>query len=245
MIEEINKILRETAFPNKQCNPFFILCMLLSFLSVGASTANTISGINVDFSQEQSEERAESNPILSSMMFLMIGLMLPYIIYFGLMMYKKSQRKSRLITFVREWHEMKSNGVFISLGGGGTVRGVVLGSETGGTYENFYMATWDPKSLLVRGYLHVFVNYQERASWCQQNCIPFIPPVPTHQQTMEQQIAQQGQVPAVPPGFQIPAGYALVPQNQQPPPEFQVPAGYALVPQSQDLPPNYYQASKM
>ena len=198
------------------------------------------------------------------MMVSMIGFILPYTLYFGLMMYKKSERKSRLLTFVNEWNKIKSNGLHLSLGGGGTMRGIAVGSETGGTYDNFYMTSWDPKSLLVRGYLHVFVNYQERANWCQQNGFPFVPPVAPNQQTMEQQIAQPGQVPVPPAGlqvpagyalvpqhqqplpeFQVPAGYALVPQHQQPPPEFQVPAGYALVPQSQDLPPNYYQASKM
>ena len=116
------------------------------------------------------------------------------------------------------------------------------------------MATWDPKSLLVRGYLHVFVNYQERANWCQRNGVPFVPPVPMHQQTIEQQIAPQGQfsappagypAPAPPAGYQVPAGFALVPVPNQPTPEFQVPAGYALVPQSQDVPPSYSEANKM
>merc|ERR1711970_284274 len=127
---------------------------------------------------------------------LLVGIFFPYVIYFGLMLYKKHSRKSSLLNFVQEWNEKKNNGVFLSLGGGGTVRGVTVGSDTGGSYENFYMATWDPKSLLVRGYLHVFVNYQERANWCQRNGIPFVPPVPPHQQTMEQQIA--------PSGFQVP-----------------------------------------
>ena len=185
---------------------------------------------------------------------MMMGMFLPYIIYFGLMMYKKSERKSSLQMFLQEWNEKKGNGVYISLGGGGNVRGVAVGSETGGTYENFCMATRDPKSLFVRGYLHVFVNYQERANWCQRNGVPFVPPVPMHQQTMEQQIAPQGQfpappagypAPAPPAGYQVPAGFALVPVPNQPPPEFQVPAGYALVPQSQDVPPSYSQANKM
>eukprot|EP00092_Neocalanus_flemingeri_P023128 GFUD01025077.1.p1 GENE.GFUD01025077.1~~GFUD01025077.1.p1 ORF type:complete len:234 (+),score=42.72 GFUD01025077.1:54-704(+) len=216
MIEDINKILLETAFPNRHYNPLIIICILLSMLSLGLSTFSS-----------------------SSMGLLMLGLFLPYVIYFGLMIYKKSERKSRLLTFVRKWNETKNNGVSLSIGGGGKVRGVAIGSETGGTYENFYMATWDPKSLLVRGYLHIFVNYQERANWCQQNGVPFIPPVPPHQQTMDQQLAHQGQFPAPP------AGFALVPQHPQPPPEFQVPAGYALVPLSQDLPPSYNQANKM
>ena len=135
-------------------------------------------------------------------------------------------------------------GVFLSLGGDGTVRGVPVGCETGGTYENFQMATWDHESNLVRGYLHVFVNYQERANWCQRNGVPFVPPVPPQQQTIQQQIAPQ----SVPVGFQIPAGFALVPENYQPPQEYQVPAGYALVPQvpqAQDSPPAYEEAKNM
>jgi len=228
MIEDINKILQETAFPNRQCNIFFLLCMLASFLSVGFSTGIGL-GLGLGL----------------GMAGMMIGLFFPYVIYFGLMMYKKSQRKSRLVTYIREWNESRKNGVFISLGGGGTVRGVAVGSETGGTYDNFYMATWDPKSLLVRGYLHIFVNYQERANWCHQNGVPFIPPVPPHQQTVQQQIAPQYVVPPQQTGFQVPPGFQLVPEAPQPPPEFQVPPGYALVPISQeDQPPNYDQATK-
>lgn len=232
MIEEINAILRSTAFPNRQCNLFFLICMCLSFASLTlplSSMSSATSGSDVGVSLGG----------------LLGGIFFPYVIYFGLMLYKKHSRKSSLLNFVQEWNEKKNDGVFISLGGGGMVRGVTVGSDTGGTYENFYMATWDPKSLLVRGYLHVFVNYQERFNWCQQNNIAFVPPVPPHQQTMAQQIAPQSQVPTVPVGFQVPAGYALVPENYQPPQEFQVPPGYALVPQQQDLPPDYNTASKM
>ena len=56
-----------------------------------------------------------------------------------------------------------------------------MGSEFGGTYDNFYMAMWDPKGLMFRyvrcqifvdplnffrGYLHVFVNTGARQQWC-------------------------------------------------------------------------------
>jgi len=236
MIEEINSILRATAFPNRQCNLFFFLCMLASFSSVGFFNIGLMRSIGFDDA---------SDGIVGSIGFMMAGLFLPYVLYFGLMIYKKVSRKTKLLSYVQEWNEKKNNGVFISLGGGGNVRGVAVGSETGGNYENFYMATWDPKSLLVRGYLHVFVNYQERANWCQQSNVPFVAPVPPHQQTMLQQIAPQAQASAIPAEFQVPAGYALVAENYQPPQEFQVPAGYALVPMTQDLPPNYDQANKM
>ena len=61
------------------------------------------------------------------------------------------------------------------------LQGVTVGSEFGGTYENFYMAMWDPKGLMfrwlrysvglhslsfVRGYLHVFVHTGVRQQWC-------------------------------------------------------------------------------
>merc|ERR1711874_270588 len=232
MIEEINAILRSTAFPNRQCNPFFLICMLISFLSLPFFMTPFMVNVGDSF---------EPTSILG----IIIPMFVPYIIYFVLMFYKKSSRKNGLLGFVADWNNRKNDGVFLSLGGGGNVRGVAVGSETGGNYENFYMATWDPKSLLVRGYLHVFVNYQVRSAWCQQNNIAFIPPVPPHQQTMAQQIAPQTQGLAVPAGFQVPAGYALVPENYQPPQQFQVPPGYALVPQTQDLPPDYSTASKM
>ena len=32
----------------------------------------------------------------------------------------------------------------------------------------------------------MFVNHQERTNWCQQNVIPYIPPLHLHQQTQEQ-----------------------------------------------------------
>ena len=57
-----------------------------------------------------------------------------------------------------------------------------MGSEFGGTYDNFYMAMWDTKGLMFRyvnhknvvgldrlngrGFLHVHVNTTERQSWC-------------------------------------------------------------------------------
>ena len=104
------------------------------------------------------------------------------------------------------------------------------------------MATWDPKSLRVRGFLHIFVNYQDRAAYCQQNGLPLIPPVPSHQQTVAQQIASQA--PQAPQGFQTPPGYALLPQDQMPPPDFKVPAGFVLVPENHDMPPPTYEDSK-
>ena len=125
MIEEINTILRDTAFPNRQCNPFFILCMLLSFLSIGPSILNMMSQDSPD-------------SVGSSVTFILLGVFLPYIPYFGLMIYKRISRKNCLLNFVCEWNEKKSDGVFISLGGGGTIRGNAVGSETGGTYDNFY-----------------------------------------------------------------------------------------------------------
>merc|ERR1711963_164159 len=136
---------------------------------------------------------------------LMVFMFVPYAVYFSLFIYTKIARKNKLLEFIHTWNEKRNNGVFLSLGGGGTVRGMSVGSETGGTYEHFYMATWDPNSLMVRGFLHIFVNYQVRAEWCQRNGIPFVPPIPLYQQTVAQQIAPQ--VPQAPQGFQPPAGY--------------------------------------
>ena len=109
MIEEINAILRSTAFPNRQCNLFVIICTCLSFsrlmyhLSFMFSLANDGSDDGV------------------SIGWLLWGMVNPYVMYFGLMLYKKHSRKSRLLNFVQEWNRKKNDGVFISLGGGGTV----------------------------------------------------------------------------------------------------------------------------
>ena len=88
---------------------------------------------------------------------------------------------------------------------------------------------------MVRGFLHIFVNFQELAEWRQRNGIPFVPPSPPHQQTVAQQIAPQ--VAQASQDFQPTGGDTLVPQNQMPPPAFQVPDGYALVPENQNVPP--------
>jgi len=228
-IKEINQILRDTGIGRKQCNLLLIICMAFSFLSVPINTSHLmLGGVNEGMGL--------------SIGALMVFMFVPYAVYFSLFIYTKIARKNKLLDFIHTWNEKRNNGVFLSLGGSGTVRGVSIGSDTGGTYEHFYMATWDPKSLMVRGFLHIFVNYQERAEWCQRNGIPFVPPIPPHQQTVAQQIAPQA--PQDPQGFQPPAGYALVPQNQIPPPAFQVPAGYVLVPENHNMPPPSYEDSK-
>eukprot|EP00090_Calanus_glacialis_P039126 TRINITY_DN68130_c0_g1_i1.p1 TRINITY_DN68130_c0_g1~~TRINITY_DN68130_c0_g1_i1.p1 ORF type:complete len:285 (-),score=27.46 TRINITY_DN68130_c0_g1_i1:130-984(-) len=218
ILGEINKILLETAFPTKPWNPFALICALIMFLIVWGGTSG------------------------AGLFFIVLNF-LPLIIYFGVLYYFKYFRKERLLNCLNEWNSAKSNGVFLSLGGCGEVRGISVGSIGGGIYENFYMSTFSP---MINGYLHVFVNYLERSAWCQRNGIPFVAPVAPAQQTMEQQIAPQGQfpvppgpqvyqIPVVPSGFQVPAGYALVLQSQVP----QLP-----VQQQQDLPPSYEESEK-
>ena len=229
-IKEINQILRATGIGRKKFNLLLLLCIAFSGLSMPINMGHLV--VVGDVHEE----------MLFSVWTSLVLTFVPYVLYFFVFMYTKIARKSKLLGFIRNWNKKRNDGVFLSLGGGGTVNGMSVGSETGGTYEHFYMATWDPNSLMVRGFLHIFVNYQERAEWCQRNGIPFVPPIPPHQQTVEQQIAPQ--VPQAPQGFQPPAGYTLVPQSQIPPPAFQVPAGYALVPDNQNLPPPSYEDSK-
>ena len=155
-----------------------------------------------------------SETFLPAILFFLFSVSTPYIAYFGLMLHQKKWRRLGLLGYIQQWNQEKNNGIFLSFGGGGTVRGISVGSDTGGTYEHFYMATWDPKGLLVRGYLHVFVNYQKHYDWCQRNNEPFVPPVPPHQQSIDQQIASTSF--QAPDNFQVPAGYTLVPQNPTP-----------------------------
>jgi len=253
LIEDINKILLETAFVNTKCNPSLIICIVIGFLGSYATyevIKHHVSELTLY--------------LMSTTVFF-----LPYIFYFGLLKYQNSKRKERLISFINKWTKDKGNGVSLSLGGAGTVGGVAVGSYTGcSTYEHFYSATRDPKSLLMKGYLHVIVNYEERSNWCQQSGLPFIAAVPLNQQTMEHQ--GQATVPPVPASYglttqlqvpvgynlvplptqppaehQVPDGYNLVPLPTQPPAQHKVPAGYNLIPHSQDLPPPYEEAKQM
>ena len=225
-MEEMNQILRATRIGRKKFNLLLILCTAFSFLSVPINIAPIMGG-----------------EIIKGMGFSVgafMGLMfVPYVVYTTLFMYTKIARKNKLLDFIRNWNENRNDGVFLSLGAGsGTVRSLSIGCENSRIYEYFYiatMATWDPKRLMVCGFLHVFVNYQKRAEWCQGNGMPFVPPIPPHQQSIAQQIAPQ--TSKGPQGFQPAAGYTLVPQNQMPPPAFQVPAGYVLVPENQSMPP--------
>ena len=68
--------------------------------------------------------------------------------FFGLFLLQKRRRKTLLTGDVDEWNQTHSNGVSLSLGGGGTLVGKggrtsVVGSPTGGNYDSFYMSTWD------------------------------------------------------------------------------------------------------
>ena len=75
MIEEINKILRETAFPNRQCNLLMLLCIILSFTSPFPSLYSL-------FSSEPGKGSVSLGPLFA-------GMFLPYVLYFSLMIYKK------------------------------------------------------------------------------------------------------------------------------------------------------------
>lgn len=162
--------------------------------------------------------------------------LVPIFIYVFLRFCLQSTRKSLLLNYVNRWNRRKADGVFLVLGGEGrTARGMTVGNENGGDYRAFYFATWDALGILVRGFLHVFVHYHCRGDWCQKNGVPFVPPVPIHQHTMEHQIGSAPQNPYST-RFQVPDGNTLVPHDPQ---EFRVPEGYRLVPASQDLPPTY------
>ena len=201
---------------------------------------NSVTG-KPDTYQSEFEKSEDDNPGTSSSYddYYSIGIvvavsLVPMFIYVFLRCCLQSTRKSMLLNYVNRWNRRIANGVFLVLGGEGrTQRGMVIGSEGGGDYGAFYYATWDAKGILVRGFLHVFVHYSCRADWCQKNGVPFVPPVPVNQQTMEHQLGGTATQNPHLTGFQAPAGYSLVPQ------EYRVPDGYRLVPISQDLPPSY------
>ena len=230
LLADLNRILHTTAFNPRVSNPCFCLALLLSFgslgfilpVSLGFPTGYESSD---DYSGEPKErwggeevERSSSSPIGMNIGLMLFLMFLPYSVFFFLVYYMKSARKRRLLRHVRKWNS-SNTGVKLSFGGGGsTPRGVTVGSEFGGTYDNFYMAMWDPKGLMFKGYLHVFVHTAERQEWCRWATLwieqhgqgklkcprtsgqPYVAPVP------------RGEAPAVP--YQPPAGFALVPAGQ-------------------------------
>ena len=202
VLAHLNHILHTTAFHPR--GPCLCLAIVMSMGSMGIIMPVFLLSIQ--------EDGGSSIPVW---LCVLIGLtFLPYIIFFFLLFYMKSARRRRLLRHVEEWNSSAS-GVRLSFGGGGTTpRGVTVGSQFGGTYDNFYMAMWNPNGLLFKGFLHMFVHTEERQEWCRWAATcdrptptrtsgrPFVPPVPL------------GQAPAVP--YQPPAGFALVPMEQVP-----------------------------
>jgi hypothetical protein len=216
IVADLNKILHNTAFNPRVSNPCFLLAVLISFGSSGIFTSSMTSGINLAGNEEietnwRGNEETEnsrsqddsSSSIGVSIGGLVLGLMLPYLCFFILVAITKSCRKRQLTNYVAEWNSRtRGNGVALSFGGGGTTpRGVTVGSEFGGTYHNFYMAMWDPKGLMFRGYLHVFVHTGVRQRCA--NGTYYVAPVPLGQAAPVQVVT-----------YQPPPGYALVPMSE-------------------------------
>ena len=169
MIEQINKIILETAFPQRRCNPCCMIWMLPAWILF--TGAFGLCMLQRTIPEMESIPSDVPIPLWFSISLLVVGLLVPYISYWVVYNSKKCTRKSRLLTFIREWNETKSNGVYLSFGGVGTKRSgkrglKPVGSETGGTYAEFDLAVCDPVEAIVKGYLHVFVNYQARLLPC-------------------------------------------------------------------------------
>jgi len=213
IVADLNKILHNTAFNPRVSNPCFLLAVLISFGSSGIFTSSMTSGITLAGNEEiennlrgnEESKDDDSSSIGVSIGGLVLGLMLPYLCFFILVAITKSCRKRQLTNYVAEWNSRtRGNGVALSFGGGGTTpRGVTVGSEFGGTYHNFYMAMWDPKGLMFRGYLHVFVHTGVRQRWCSANGTYYVAPVPLGQAAPVQVVT-----------YQPPPGYALVPMSE-------------------------------
>jgi hypothetical protein len=195
VIEDINQILRNTGFPNHQFNPAFLMTIGSTFLCFFLMMYLIWTGLIWTYGAP-----------------LLFGIFVPMITYSVLTKVQSVRRQNNLLKFLREWNEKASNGVRLSLGGTGHTRwGIPWGSETGENHVFFFLSTHDPTGTMIKGFLQVFVNYQDRSSWCQRTGVPFVAPVPLSRP------ANPGQDGGV--TVQVPAGYALVPQAavDQPP----------------------------
>jgi len=208
ILADLNKILHNTAFNPRVSNPCFLIAVLISLGSSGIFTSSMTSSIGDDTLEERwgGEPVEESGSSIGvGIGGLLFGLFLPYLVFFVIVAITKSSRKRQLTNYLGEWNRKTTgNGVMLSFGGGGTTpRGVTVGSEFGGTYNNFYMAMWDPKGLMFRGYLHVFVHTGVRQRWCSSNNTYYVAPIPLGQVAPIQVVS-----------YQPPPGYALVPMAE-------------------------------
>jgi len=254
MLRQINKILRRTAYPEKQCGPLACFSLILTglfFLPLLLLLTSRNSSTNSDenYSRNANISNSMEEWTKGNLAWLIPCCFWPFVLYFVLMMCMSCKRERSIKRFILNWNKAQGNGVFLSIGGvGKTLRGNSVGHEDGGKYRHFDLAVVDRRSRLMRGYLHVIVNFQARADWCQQNGVPFVPPVTKNQQ---QTAFQQQPVPYSPAGFQVPEGYALVPTGYSLVPHSQdVPQSQDVlqsknVPQTQDVPPSYHEAKKM
>jgi len=213
ILADLNKILHNTAFNPRVSNPCFLLAVLISLGSGGIFTP-FMTSLNSWKGDDKLEERwggetvtreDSGSSIGINIGGLLLGLFLPYLVFFLIVAITKSSRKRQLTNYVGDWNRKTAgNGVMLSFGGGGTTpRGVTVGSEFGGTYDNFYMAMWDPKGLMFRGYLHVFVHTGVRQQWCSSNNTYYVAPIPLGQAAPVQVVS-----------YQPPPGYALVPMAE-------------------------------
>jgi len=285
LIRTLNKILSKTAFPNKPCSPCVLITLILPWLcilpiwyftySIGILSemdSNQLSsffpelsevGINTDKDvEDRSEQKLTTFLIVLITVTIIVGLCIPFTIYFCFQCIRKSERKRKLLKFLRFWNSKRNDGVFVALGGHGrTPRGVTIGTQNGADYNSFYLATWDPTGVLVQGFLHVIVNCETNADWCQRNGVRYISPVPFNQQAAIDSLQQSQARSQSPAGytlvpnesavnrlqqsqdrFQPPAGYTLVPEESA---AFQVPEGFELVPVSENHLPTYEEAKQM
>jgi len=198
ILADLNQILHKTAFNPRISNPCFLLAVLSTFLFSGVFTAPFLTHIS-DMTNDFDDGGSSIGLNIGG---LLVTMVLPFLSFFVLVYYFKASRKRQLLNYVADLNS-RGNGVKFSFGGGGTTpRGLTIGSEFGGTYDNFYMAMWDPKGLMFKGYLHVFVDTFARQQWCSANGTYYVAPVPL------------GQAPVQVVAYQPPPGYALVPMAE-------------------------------
>ena len=97
ILADLNEILHKTGFSPKPSNPCFLLALLASFGTVAPFVMLMATS---DFSNP----RTAGLQINLYIAVFVVGMMLPYVCFFVLLIYMKSLRRKQLTNYIADWN---------------------------------------------------------------------------------------------------------------------------------------------